>query len=51
MFAGGVVQVGFAAPDAENVRSGLGEGDRGSTPDPRSCSGDDHYPIGEAMIR
>ena len=51
MRTGGVMQVGLAAPDAENVRAGPGEGDRGSPADPRSCSGDDHYPIGEAMIR
>jgi hypothetical protein len=36
MCTGGLVQVGLAAPDAENVRSGLGEGNRGSTADPGS---------------
>jgi hypothetical protein len=51
MRTGGLVQVGLAAPDAENVRSGLGEGNRGSTADPGSCSGDDHYPAGEVMVR
>jgi hypothetical protein len=36
MCTGGLVQVGLAALDAENVRSGLGEGNRGSTADPGS---------------
>jgi hypothetical protein len=36
MCTGGLVQVGLAAPDAENVPSGLGEGNRGSTADPGS---------------
>ena len=45
----GVVQVGLAAPDAENVGSGLGEGDRGRTPDPGTCAGDNHCPVVEVM--
>jgi hypothetical protein len=50
MSTGGVVQVGLAAPDAENVRSGLGEGYRGSTADPGSRSGDDHHPVGQGVV-